>query len=96
MAHALPTRKTRDAIKEVLPDCLFILLTLSKESQKKRIINRHGEGEEAEGMIQFAAGIFEFYEKPGDGEKGTFNLDIDEDMTKEDVMNKVLEIVNDN
>ena len=35
VARAIPTRKMMDAIKEVLPDCIFILLTMSKESQKK-------------------------------------------------------------
>ena len=37
-----------------------------------------------------------FYEKPGDGEKNTYNVDISEDMTKKDVLGTVLEILNKN
>ena len=35
----------------------------------------------------------EFYEGPGEGEKNTYNIDIDEKMTPNDVMNEVLQIL---
>ena len=40
--------------------------------------------------------VFELYEKPGADEKNTYNVDITEDMTTKDVMEKVLEILDGN
>ena len=37
-----------------------------------------------------------FYERPGDGEKNTYNVDITEEMTKKDVLDTVLEILKKN
>ena len=37
-----------------------------------------------------------FYERPGDGEKNTYNVDITEEMTKKDVLDTVLEILKEN
>ena len=44
-------------------------------------------------MFEMFNAMFKFYEGPGDGEKNTYNIDISEDMTPNDVMNKVLEIL---
>ena len=37
-----------------------------------------------------------FYERPGDGEKNTYKVDITEEMTKKDVLDTVLEILKKN
>ena len=90
IAQAVTSREFRDHIRLTLPDCIFITLTLTKENQLKRITERHGEdcgGELLDMMNKFA----EFYEGPGEGEKNTYNIDIDEKMTPKDVMDKVLE-----
>ena len=84
----------RDHIRITLPDCVFITLTLTKENQLKRVIARHGE--QGEDMFEMFTAMFKFYEGPGNGEKNTFNVDISEDMTPNDVMNKVLEILDKN
>ena len=59
--------------------------------QAKRIKERHGE--ESQGAIEIMMKLHKLYEKPGDGEKNTYNVDITEKMTKKDVLNKVLEIL---
>ena len=47
IAQAVTFRDMRDHVKLTLPDCIFITLTLTKETQRKRIIARHGENEGA-------------------------------------------------
>ena len=92
IAQAVTSREFRDHIRLTLPDCTFITLTLTKENQLKRITERHGEdcgGELLDMMNKFA----EFYEGPCEGEKNTYNINIDEKMTPKDVMDKVLEIL---
>ena len=59
----------------------------------KRIRARHGDDE---GAMVFMGNLYQLYEGPGDGEKNTYNVKITEDMTKKDVLDKVLEIIKDN
>ena len=40
--------------------------------------------------------MFDLYEKPGDGEKNAYNVDITEDMTTKDVLDKVLKVIDKN
>ena len=59
--------------------------------QAKRIKERHGE--ESQGAIEIMMKLHKLYEKPGEDEKNTYNIDITEEMTKKDVLDKVLEIL---
>ena len=93
IAHAITSQNLRDHIRLTLPDCIFVTLTLTKESQAKRIKARHGDDP---GAVEFLANMFNFYEGPGEGEKNTFNVDITETMTPKDVKDKVLEILEKN
>jgi len=43
VAHATAKQGQRNHIRDIIPDCIFITLTLSKEGQKKRILARHDE-----------------------------------------------------
>ena len=81
----------RDHIRGILPDVIFITLTLTKENQLKRVKKRHGE--DCGAILELLNKFYEFFEGPGDGEKNTYNIDIDENMTPKDVMNKVLELL---
>ena len=38
--------------------------------------------------------VFKFYEPAGNDEENTFNIDISEEMSVDDVMNKILEVLN--
>ena len=40
--------------------------------------------------------MFNLYEKPGDAEENAYNVDITEDMTTKDVLDKVLEVIDKN
>jgi len=94
VAHAVTSRDMRDHIRTILPDCIFIVLSMTDETQQKRIKERHGEA--AEGVFEMLVKMHKLYEKPGDGEKNTYNVDITEDMTRKDVFNKVMETLKEN
>ena len=63
---------------------------MTEECQKKRLAARHGE--KLEGM-DFLFKLSDEFEPLGEDEKNAFNITITDEMTKEDVLNKALEIV---
>merc|ERR1711974_499630 len=91
IAQAITSREMRDHIRLTLPDCIFITLTLTKENQKKRVQARHGD--DCGPILDMFERIFQFYEGPGEGEKNVYDIDVTEDMTPDDVMTAVLEIL---
>ena len=93
ISNAVTSRIIRDHIKTEIPDCIFVTLTLSKETQKKRIFARHGGGEESKVIIQKLITCLNAFELPEQDEKNTYNVDITEDMSPENVMDKVLKAV---
>jgi gluconate kinase len=94
IAQAVQSRDQREHIKKTLPDVVFIVMSLTKENQKKRLKDRHGD--QAEMMGEMLEKMFDLYEKPGDGEENAYNVDITEDMTTKDVLDKVLEVIDKN
>ena len=46
-------------------------------------------------MLELLIKFQKFYEKPGDGEKNTYNVDINPEMTKKDVLDAVLKVIKD-
>ena len=95
IAEAVPSRAFRDHIRQTIPDCIFITLTMAKEAQIKRLKARHGD-DMSEGMLEVLSNIHELYELPGVNEPNTFNVDINDDMKPQDVMKKVLDILKNN
>ena len=63
---------------------------MTEECQKKRLATRHGEDLD---NMSFLFKVFEEFEPAGEDEENAFNITISEDMTKEDVLSKVLEIM---
>ena len=92
VAYAIHSQVVRNHIRKTLPDCIFIVLTLSKDVQRKRLLARHGEKTE-EHVIEWLTGIFDMYELPGENERNTYNVDINEQMTPNDVVEKVQKIL---
>ena len=60
VAYAIHSQGVRNHIRKTLPDCIFIVLTLSKDVQRKRLLARHGEKTEKH-VIEWLSvvGIFE-------------------------------------
>ena len=94
IAQAVFCRRQRDKLREIIgPDLIFIVLNMTKECQKKRIQGRHGDSMSEEFKVIFVK-YAEMCEPAGDDEENAFNVTISEDMSKDDVVKKVLEIVN--
>ena len=92
VAHAIFSRTQRDKLRQKLgPELVFIVLNMTKECQKKRLKARHGDA--IEGLNEVMNNMFDLYEPARDDEKNTFNVVITEDMTPDDVLNKVFQII---
>ena len=57
------------------------------------IIARHGKGTGMDGLVAMMIKFAELYEPAGEDEEGAYNVEITEDMNREDVIQKILEIV---
>ena len=91
VALAIFSRAQRDIVRKLLgDDVIFIILQLTPETHHKRLV---GRGEEMDGDM---AGIFDsmtkMYEPAGKDEKNAFDVHITEEMTPDDVAQKVLDI----
>ena len=62
-------------------------MTMTESCQKKRLKGRFGDQE----IPSFLISLFEESEPAGDDEENAYNIMITEEMTREDVLNKVLE-----
>ena len=88
VAHAVATRNGRDYLKQLMgPNLVFIVLNLTRKCTSARLKDRHGDSV-GEGLEN----IHSIYQPAGVDEENAFNVDVDEEMTKEDVMQEVLKI----
>ena len=91
VAHAVPKRKFRDHIRNILgSELIFVVLHMTKENQIKRIRARHGN---EQGNVHFLTKCYDAFEPAADDEPNTISVVINEDMTRDDVANKILEQV---
>jgi gluconate kinase len=73
VAQAIYSRKQREAMSKILgPECVFIVLNMSRDCQKKRIIARHGE-DMNENALAFLFKMAEMYEPAGEDEENAYN-----------------------
>ena len=71
---------------------MFIVLNMTKSCQEKRIEARHG-GKANEGIERMLTKIFDIYEPAGEDEEGAHNVTITEDMSREDVLKRVMAVI---
>ena len=91
VAHAVPTRASRDFLRGLVgSDLFFIVLNITKECQSERLKGRHGEGQGGDELEK----IFANFQPAGEGEPRAFNLTIEAGMSREEVMQKAFDIVN--
>ena len=67
--------------------------TIKKEFQKKRLLERHGEGKAGEGIVKWLNDVHKYFEPVEEDEKNAFSINITEDVTPKDMMTKVLKIL---
>ena len=94
VAQAIYTRKQRETLFKIVgPDLIFVVLNLTKNCIKKRLEERHGDtlNDALMGMLLKMA---DMCEPAGSDEKNAYNVYITEDMTPDDVIEKIQEIVN--
>ena len=93
IAHAIFSRTQREFLRQKIgPELVFIVMNMSADCQRKRIEGRHGKAIDKE-FLEILCKYAEMCEPAGDDEENAYNLDITEDMTKDDVMEKVYEII---
>ena len=93
IAQAVFSRTQRDFLRNKLgPNLVFIVLNLTKECQKKRVAARHGDSLGAD-FLKVLEDYAALCEPAGADEPNAYNLDIDENMSRDDVIKKLLEIV---
>ena len=86
------SRKQRDTLRKILGRNLtFIVLNMTKEFQKQRLLQRHQPGDE-EGL-NFLLKLYELFEPAEDSEENAYNVSISKEMSPEDGIEKVIEIL---
>jgi len=91
IAAVVMTRELRDFIRERLgPDLVFVVLSMDAEDMKKRVRERHHGDESAVEMMAPFHRIFEPVDKD---EKKVLDILVNSNMTREDLVQKVLESV---
>ena len=92
IAQAVFSRNQREFIREKVGSSLVIIvLNLTKECQPHRVKARHGDSMGdvfLNLMVKYAA----LCEPAGEDEENAYNITITEDMTRDDVIKKILEI----
>lgn len=93
VAQAVVSRESRELLKKLMgPELVFIVLNLTEESQQARILARH-PGKEQEAFQKLLKSLFAAYEPAGEDEPNAYNVSIDQNMTKDDVMNAVIKTI---
>ena len=83
-------------MKEILgPDCVFVVLCLSEETQEKRVEKRHQDMDEnlKKWVLNLMKGMAKQYEDAGEDEENAINVRIDPEDTENDVIEKILDAV---
>ena len=95
IAGFIPTRLMRDVIRKACNiNATFINLIIDSELQKKRIEKRHRKGNVSdEAWIEVLTGMHKIFEPTQENEDNTFDLKIGEDMTIEQVVEQVMEMI---
>ena len=93
VAFAVSDRNSRDFVRAKMgPELVFLVLNLTRKCQAQRIEARH-PGEDNKGVRDMLIQMHEHFAPAGEDEPNTFNIEIDETMTPQDVMNSILRIV---
>ena len=96
VAQAVPHRWLRDYMKQIMgPDCIFVVLSLSDETQAKRVEKRYANFDEGmkKWVTQFLQDAAKQYDKAGEDEENAVNVLITPDDNEQDVIEKILTAV---
>lgn len=90
VAQAVPSKILRDHIRNELgKDLTFVVLHMTKDDQKKRIHARHGDT--ASAINDWLTKMYDLFEPAQKDEVNTIGVDVTNDMSRDDVMNLILD-----
>ena len=90
VAQAVPSRALRDHIRSQLgPELIFVVLSMPKEDQKARLIQRHGE---ESGFLEHLEKM-DIWEPAEADEERTIDLQLTKDMDRKEVARKILDMI---
>ena len=94
ISYAVFTKRQREVCRKVIgKDLIIIVLKLDKKSQyQDRIQKRHGENMSKK-LLDFLVYCEKYLEDVSDTEENAYQINITEDMTQNDVMERVLKII---
>jgi len=85
------TRSMRDHIRSILgQDLLFVILSMDKEEVRKRVTDRHQGDEQAADLVK---SVNNLCEPIGEDEENAVDVAVTADMTRDDVVKKILDLV---
>merc|ERR1712142_1102284 len=85
------TREMRDHIRSRLgPDLMFVVLSMDKEELRKRLTARH-QGDQQAAELMESVNIL--CEPVGEDEENALNVTVTADMTREEIVDKILDLV---
>ena len=87
-------RSNRDLCRDLLghKNVIFIVMNLTKSCQKKRLEARHG-GDGGNEWAGWLSKMFDLFEPAGEDEEGAHNVTVTEDMSPDDVLKRVVEVI---
>jgi len=87
VAHAVATRSSRDDLRKWMgPELIFVVLNMTKDCQLERLQGRHGDS-----AGDVLTTMHALYEPAGEDEENSVNVTIEKGMSKDEVMNTVLD-----
>ena len=90
VSQAVPTRKQRDIVKKEC-NATFIILTVSKKYQRQRLSRRHSK--DGKHIVEELSGIYKLFESVQPDEKDAYELVITPEMSADDVLETVLDLI---
>jgi len=92
IAAVTMTREMRDHIRSLLgPELVFVVLSMDAEENRKRVKARHHGEEQAVEMME---PVNKLCDPIGEDEENAVSVTVTTEMSKDDVLNKILELVN--
>jgi len=90
VAHLVMSKKSRELCREVCPNIVFIVLNMTDGCRRVRLKGRHNSNGDLPDNL---SKLFQEFEPAGGGEENAYNIEVSEDMTREEVLEKVLDII---
>ena len=88
VAQAVPSKALRDEISKILgKDVIHVTLNLSKEAQKKRLVDRHGDADS--GIGDYFQLWHDIYELVDEKKENGFTVEVTTEMGPDDVVQSI-------